>query len=148
MIDLNLKEPRLIYETKYWRVVLSENQDYLGRCVIILKRSCKNLSSLKKEEWKDFIKLVKLLESGLKKAFDATMFNWSCLMNDAYKSKTPNPSVHWHFRPRYNHEVKLANTTFKDPEFAHHYARERSILVSEKIRKIIISKIKDNLEIK
>jgi diadenosine tetraphosphate (Ap4A) HIT family hydrolase len=85
------------------------------------------------------------LESALRKTFDATMFNWTCLMNDAYKEKIPEPHVHWHFRPRYNHKVKVADLTFEDMEFGHHYDKNNEKKISEDIKKIIVSKIKEQL---
>jgi len=132
------------FETKYWRIVLSIDQRYLGRCVVVLKRRCSTLAELKKEEWLDFAELVKRLESTLKRAFGATMFNWTCLMNDAYQKSPPNPQVHWHFRPRYNHKVKFAGLTLEDPEFGHHYGRTRKHEVSDKVRKRIVEKIKES----
>ena len=95
----------IILKTKFWTVDLVDDQAYLGRCHVSLNRDCGTLSDLTNEEWLDFSKVIEELEKGLKKSFDATMFNWACLMNHAYKEKNPNPYVHWHFRPRYNHEV-------------------------------------------
>jgi len=125
----------LIYETDFWKIFLLGDQYYLGRCVIILKRKEGNLSNLTSEEWMDFHKnVVKKLEKALKKAFKATMFNWTCLMNNAYKSKNPKPLVHWHFRPRYNHKVKFGGDTYEDHIFAHHYSRSRkNLLPKEKL---------------
>jgi diadenosine tetraphosphate (Ap4A) HIT family hydrolase len=78
----------IIFETKYWTVKLFPDQAYLGRCVILLNRDCGNLSGLTKEEVLDFHEnIVKKLESTFKKVFDATMFNWTCLMNHAYKKE-------------------------------------------------------------
>ena len=135
-----------VCETKYWEVYLSYNQCYLGRCIIALKRHSENLSDLNKKEWEDFAKLIRRMESALKKAFDATMFNWTCLMNSAYKSKKPNPHVHWYFGPRYNHEVKFAGAIFKDLEFGKHYSIERAQIVKKEVCKKIIQRIKECLE--
>ena len=132
----------MLYETRFWKIILSNEQSYLGRCVILLKRDCKELSKLTSEEWLDFHQnIVKKLESTFKKAFDATMFNWSCLMNDAYQAEDPKPYVHFHFRPRYNHDVKFAGEEFRDPDFAHHYNRERKDFVSNKLRKKIFDEV-------
>src|SRR3990170_4537805 len=92
---------RTITQTKYWKVDINENQEYL--------------------------------ESSFKKTFDARLFNWSCLMNNAFKEKPANPHVHWHLRPRYEKEVKFAGITFIDPEFGHHYTKgsERILILSE-----------------
>lgn len=134
-----------IYETNYFKIFLSIKQDYLGRCVILTKRHRGDLSELNNEEWLDFAKLVKKMECALKKAFDATMYNWTCLMNNAFQKEPPVPHVHWHFKPRYNHKVEFTGETFEDPEFGHHYGRNRKKQVSEEIKKEIIQKIKENL---
>ena len=131
---------RTITQTKYWKVDINDNQEYLGRCYVALKRHCGSLSELNKEEWFNFASLTKKLESCFKKTFDAKLLNWTCLMNNAFKEKPYNPHVHWHVRPRYDKEVKLAGVTFRDPEFGHHYARgadRLQILSDDKLKKII-----------
>src|SRR3989344_6640821 len=115
----------LIFETKFWKIIIAPDQAYIGRCYVTLKRHCGDLAELENSEWSDFIELVKKLESALKKSFDATMFNWTCLMNNAYQHDPPNPHVHWHFRPRYRNIVKFEEDVFEDPEFGHHYNGER-----------------------
>ena len=137
----------IIYQTKYWQVFLAWDQRYIGRCIIALKRHCEDLAELNEEEWNDFAELVKKFESALKKSFNDTMFNWTCLMNDAYKEKVPHPYVHWHVRPRYNHKVKLDNLVFQDSEFGSHYERKPKREVSEEVKKMIIEKIKNNFPI-
>lgn len=139
------KDTDFVYETKYWSVFLAPKQGYLGRCVIVLKRHCGDLAELDDEEWLDFKEVVKRLESALKKSFNATMFNWTCLMNNAYQNNPPNPHVHWHFRPRYNHKVEFEGITFEDPDFRYHYDRTRDQKISDEIKRKIIEKIKENL---
>ena len=134
-----------VYKTKYWEVNLADNQYYLGRSYITLIRKCPALSQLKKQEILDLLEVIKTLESSFKKSFNATMFNWSCLMNDAYKSENPDSQVHFHFRPRYKNIVKFAGLIFKDEDFAHHYNDDRELIVSKDIQKQIIKKIQENL---
>jgi diadenosine tetraphosphate (Ap4A) HIT family hydrolase len=136
---------RVIFETEYWRVKLSDNQYHLGRCVIELKRKCGNLSELNNKEWVDFSELVKRLETAMKKAFNANMFNWTCLMNDAYKQPKLNPQVHWHFRPRYKDKIVIEGITFEDKEFAHHYDNKAKLDVPDNIKENIITRIKKEL---
>ncbi len=133
-----------VLETDYWIVLLASDQAYLGRCYVTLKRHCGDLADLTEEEWGDLYQLISKLESSVEKAFDATLFNWTCLMNMAYQNKPYNPHVHWHFRPRYDHPINFRGLTFDDPEFGHHYAREheRSQEVSDEIQQKIIDKIK------
>lgn len=134
-----------IFENQHWMVFLSEDQYYLGRCIVSLKRHCESLSKLKEDEWIDFLGLVKKFELALKKAFGATLFNWGCLMNNAYKSEKPCPHVHWHVRPRYGKTVKFVGLEFKDREFSHHYARKTGRKISKDIQKKIINKIRESL---
>ncbi len=141
-----MKEEFILYETKFWRVILINEQSYLGRCVILLKRDCEELSKLTSEEWLDFHEnVVKKLESVFKKVFNATMFNWSCLMNNAYQDKNPKPYVHFHFRPRYKDKIEFSGEVFSDPDFAHHYNRERKDFVSEELLRKISDEIKKHL---
>jgi diadenosine tetraphosphate (Ap4A) HIT family hydrolase len=140
-----LNKDELIFETKFWKVVIAPDQAYLGRCYVILKRHCGDLAELENSEWSDFIEIVKKVESALKKSFNATMFNWTCLMNNAYRNDPPNPHVHWHLRPRYNHKVEFAGEVFEDPEFGHHYSRERKQEISDVVKKKIVDRIKENL---
>ncbi len=141
-----MNEKIILFETNFWKVILIDDQAYLGRCCVYFKRDCRKLSDLTHDEWTDFHSNVVIkLENALKKTFKATMFNWTCLMNNAYKDKNPNPQVHWHFRPRYNHKVKFANQEFQDLEFAHHYSRERKFIVSDNVLKKISEKIKNCL---
>lgn len=135
----------IIYETKYWLVHLAPDQTYLGRCYVTLKRHCGDLAELKKEEMLDFLEIVKRLESAMKKAFNAIMFNWTCLMNNAYREKNPNPHVHWHFRPRYNHKIKFAGLEFEDKNFGEHYLSGTNRKISKEVKEKIIKEIKQNL---
>lgn len=139
----NNKKGDVMFETTYWKVILMANQTYLGYCSISLKRrDCGDLADMTKEEVLDFLQLAKNLENALRKAFDATMFNWTCLMNLAYQNNPPTPHMHWHFRPRYNHVVKFAGLEFTDQFFGQHYdwpPTER--ILDDKTRKLIIDEI-------
>jgi diadenosine tetraphosphate (Ap4A) HIT family hydrolase len=134
----------ILLETKFWKVILIENQAYLGRSVIVLKRGAKSMSEITSEEWQEFhTKIVLKLESAFKKAFNATLFNWTCLMNHAYKNNPPTPWVHWHFRPRYGERVDFNGKTFTDLEFSHHYNSDREMIVSKEMLKAIAKKVKE-----
>ena len=139
----------IITETKHWQIKLNPDQAYLGRCVIVAKRQVESLSDLSEDEWKDFSELIKRLESALKRSFGARCFNWTCLMNNAYKSERyennrAKPHVHWHVRPRYAKEIKFEEEKFEDPEFAHHYDNTRHKEISEELLSKISQKIKEN----
>lgn len=134
-----------ILETNYWKVFISPNQTYLGRCFVALKRHCGDLAELEKEEWEEYVGLVKRLEAALRKTFEAIMFNWTCLMNDAYKKADPDPHVHWNFRPRYGQPVEVDGLFFEDQEFGRHYDNLKNKEVNEMVKETIISRIKESL---
>ena len=138
----------LIFETEYWKVILLDNQYDLGRCILDIKRDVGTLRDLTSEEWEDLHRLIKKLENALIKAFGAEMFNWCCLMNNAYKPniKKPHPHVHFHLRGRYRKPVKFAGETFTDEEFGHHYNRNKEKQVSQKVFNKIAEKIKKVLQ--
>ena len=91
----------LLSDTKYWTLYLADEQDYIGRCIIVLKRHCGSLPELKDDEWMELFLLIKKYETCIKTVFHAEHCNWSCLMNSFYKSPEPCPHVHIHVRPRY-----------------------------------------------
>jgi len=132
----------ILFETKFWKIILADDQYCLGRCYIPLKRKCGDLAELKEDEIIDFFSLLKKLENANRKAFGATMFNLTCLMNHAYKEKNPKPQVHWHFRPRYRNKIEFAGEVFEDKEFGHHYARGTDRKLSSEVRDKIIKAIK------
>ncbi|BDZ71344.1 HIT family protein [Methanobacterium petrolearium] len=139
LTDYNFGDP--IIQTHHWIVFLAPNQSNLATCVVALKRDKKTLSGLKNEEWEDFVQLLERMEKSVKIAFDATLFNWGCLMNTFYMEDTLEPHLHWHFIPRYNHPVEFAGHTFEDPHFG--YMRPRPPKeISEDVRNQIADKIR------
>ncbi len=137
----------IIFETNYWVVKLTDNQNTIGRCVIDVKSDCGEMSKLTKEEWEDFRENVVInLENVMKKNFDATMFNWSCLMNNAFKGEGHKPHVHFHFRPRYRNPVNFNKETFPDKDFGAHYDRTDTHEVTDEMFKAILEEIKGSLE--
>ncbi len=132
----------LIFETNHYKVILAEDQMYFGRCVVMLKRPCGTLAEVIEEEMLDLLKLIQRFESVFKKEYDATMFNYTCLMNGAYKNTPPNPQVHWHFRPRYDKAVIFQGVEFADPNFAHHYNREPKRILEANLQQSIVNDLR------
>lgn len=138
-------DPNHLLETTHWNVFLMKDQHYLGRCVIVAKRKVANMTDLLDDEWLDFAKLVKKLEAALKKAFNATLFNWTCLMNNAYQNNPPDPQVHWHFKPRYAKEVIFEGIRWVDEEFGYHYKNGTLREVPEQVFVKIKKQVKKHL---
>ncbi|WP_236951157.1 HIT family protein [Methanobacterium subterraneum] len=82
----------LLAETDHWLIILAPDQRNLGTCVVALKRDETELSGLKDSEWDDLARVVKKLESAIRKAFNPTHFNWGCLMNSSYREDPPCPT--------------------------------------------------------
>jgi diadenosine tetraphosphate (Ap4A) HIT family hydrolase len=116
-----------LLENKSWIATLADEQSYLGRSIVVLKRHAGDLAELTSEEWVDFQDMIMKLELAFRKAFNATMFNWTCLVNNSYREKPYDPHLHWHLRPRYDHEVNFDGITFTDPEFGKHYTLVRRV---------------------
>lgn len=108
-----------LYKGKYWNVIFGKwYQDHPGYCIISSEKE--SLSDLSGEEWEDLGKLEKELERVCKKLFGATMFNFACLMNNAYRDNE-KPNVHYHFVPRYKNELNLFGKKYKDRHFGYNF---------------------------
>lgn len=110
-----------LYQSKYWEVVFVKwTQEFVGDCIISSVPRKESLSDLTDEEWIELGKIEKELERICKKLFNATMFNFACLMNNAYKDNE-KPHVHFHFIPRYKNELKLFDKVYKDRHFGYNF---------------------------
>ncbi|MBQ9229288.1 MAG: HIT family protein [Eubacterium sp.] len=115
------EQRRLLLTQGTWLVFLAERQDYIGHCVLVHREHLDRLSDTTVQDFMDLMMVVRLLEKAAESVFDATNFNWSCLMNDAFKETEFNPHLHLHFRPRYQDAVKVLDNSYVDGEFSHHY---------------------------
>jgi len=103
------------------------------------------LAELTREEWLDYADIVKKLEQAIRLAFGAVVFNWGCLMNNAFQVSPATPHIHWHLRPRYDKTVNFDGLEFIDPLFGYHYDRAQSQKVSDETLNNIQSKIQENI---
>jgi diadenosine tetraphosphate (Ap4A) HIT family hydrolase len=110
-----------LFETTHWKVDLAPNQAYLGRSYVNLRRHAGHLGQLTPPEWAELGRVITRFEEAVTNTFGATCFNWTALMNNAYKSAAPNPHVHLHVWPRYQTAPNVLGKVFEDPNFAHHY---------------------------
>lgn len=106
-----------LYQGKTFEVVFTEwCQEFPGQCIISCNKE--SLSSLTPEDWVELGSIEKELERVCKKLFSATMFNFACLMNNAYRDNE-TPHVHFHFIPRYQGKVSLLGHTYIDKHFGY-----------------------------
>ncbi|MCX6728063.1 MAG: HIT family protein [Candidatus Saccharibacteria bacterium] len=143
---LPINPDSVIYETDQWRVLLANDQGYLGRCYVTAKNHTGSLGELSDQQWKEYARIVTLLETACKKALGAEMFNWTCLMNNAFRKQPSKPHVHWHFRPRYRKDVSFGDLTFEDPQFGYHYDRDQQRNIDVKVYMGIRDSIKKSMD--
>lgn len=131
-----------LYKSNNWEVVFgSWCQEFVGYCIISSNKE--SLSDITEEEWKELGVLEKELERVNKKLFNATMFNFACLMNNAYRDNE-KPHVHFHFVPRYKNELKIFNKKYIDKHFGYNFwkwsnskfKRQKDIFTKEERLKI------------
>ena len=139
-------EKWLFYTSDFWEIYLSNKQDYIGRCIVVSKRHCESLSSLSIQEWDDLKYIVNSLEKMFSETLNATMFNWSCLMNNAYKKDDSQPHVHFHFRPRFKQPVEINHKEYYDEEFAHHYKNDKETKLDNRSKEALFKMLKLNVE--
>ena len=135
----------LLYEDQYWSVYLADEQDYVGRCIVVARRHCASLAELNDTEWDDLRKVIRIVEDCLKSALGADLCNWSCLMNDCFKEQEPNPHVHLHCRPRYKNPLTINGNVYADEEFGHHYMPHKQSQLSDADRESLFNKMKDDM---
>ena len=142
-----------LYKGKYWDVIFGDwCQEFPGYCIIGNEKE--SLSELTPEAWEELGKLEKELERVCTKLFDATMFNFCCLMNNAYRDNE-KPHVHYHFVPRYKNELKIFDKIYKDKYFGYNLwkrslsrlKKHKDIFSSEE-RKQIFEMIRKEFNIK
>ncbi len=106
-----------LYKGKYWEVIFVDwCQEFVGDCIISSNKE--SLSDLTNEEWEELGKIEKELERVCKKLFNATMFNFACLLNNAYRDNE-KPHVHFHFIPRYKETLNIFNKKYVDKHFGY-----------------------------
>lgn len=135
-----------ILDTQHWRVVVGDNQAYLGRAYVTLKEHKGSLGSLSQEEWSDFIELVAKLETAYKDALGAEPLNWGCFMNHAFREEPFNPHVHWHIYPRYKKAPVINGVTYDDKLFGNFYDDKAERIVSADIVEQIATILKQHLK--
>ena len=132
-----------VYESKSWSVFLSDEQDYIGRCILVLKRHCSSMSDLTGDEWEELRNLVCKVEECLKTVLGAALCNWRCLMNHFYKEAVPDPHLHIHVRPRHDKPVVINGRAYTDSEFGHHYALKKSGEIPDQDKEEVFVRLKE-----
>jgi diadenosine tetraphosphate (Ap4A) HIT family hydrolase len=137
-----LEKEWLLLETSKWEVHLADEQDYVGRCIFVLKRHCGSLVELTNPEWIELKNIIDRVEFIYKDVLGAKLCNWSCLMNNFYKETNPNPHLHIHMRPRFENGFVINNHIYTDGEFSRHYALKKESEISVEDKKTLYGILK------
>ena len=106
-----------LYKGKCFEIVfLDWCQEFPGQCIVSCEK--KSLSDLTSDDWIELGKMEKELERVTKKLFDATMYNFACLMNNAYRDGE-TPHVHFQFIPRYEGKREILGKVYRDRHFGY-----------------------------
>ena len=132
----------LLYENQSWSVYLADEQDYIGRCIVVSRRHCVSLEELDEAEWNNLREVIQMVEGCLKEVIGADVCNWSCLMNDFYKASEPDPHLHMHCRPRFRKPVPINGNEYTDEEFGHHYATHKKTQLQDADRESLFMTLK------
>jgi diadenosine tetraphosphate (Ap4A) HIT family hydrolase len=119
-------DPSTFAVSQHWKIVLHPDQTVPGAVLVVSLRHAPKLSDLTEAEAADFFRVAAALERSMESALTATMVNFSCLRNWSYRphdptppwrNGAPNPHVHWHVAPRYDHSLTVLEQQFTDPDF-------------------------------
>lgn len=125
----------LIKKFDYWRVELHENQCYLGRTIIILKRHAEDLSEINSKEKDELFSIIKSLKKILQNVFNPDVINYASLGN-----KTRH--LHLHIIPRYQRQIEFAGTLFMDKRWGNNpFPYEKDFNITDNVYSQIINVI-------
>lgn len=133
----------VLFQTDHWNVCLAWKQNYLGRCIVILREHVPSLSELSAEQWADLNVVIQRTEAMIKAVLHPDPINWSCLMNHAYQTKPHTPHVHWHVLPRYEKPVTFGGYTFTDAKFGYMYESKEEVTLPADLQKKLGDALRD-----
>lgn len=106
-----------IKDYNYWGVTLFENQYYLGRSIIFLKRHAGDAfidtSIDEKNELENIV--IPKLTNAISNLYKPDRFNYAALGNEV-------EHAHWHIIPRYGKPVEFCGMVFEDKNYGKNYA--------------------------
>lgn len=97
----------LLFENKFWALMLRPDQITLGSTVIVSKGEATAIGDITSEAFAEFPLMCAQLEDNVRSAFGAQKFNYLALM-------MVDPHVHFHCIPRYEAAPSFAGQTYAD----------------------------------
>jgi diadenosine tetraphosphate (Ap4A) HIT family hydrolase len=127
-------QPFTILTGMHWKIVLNDDQRYLGRCYFALLRHETDITALTDSEVLELWKLQKAVKSSLDKLFAPDHYNFVFLMN-------MTAHVHAHVIPRYATEREFGGYVFSDGRLGEHYDYLSVVIPPEHLRGVIAETI-------
>jgi diadenosine tetraphosphate (Ap4A) HIT family hydrolase len=91
----------------YWSVSVATEQNYLGKCIIALRRHDEDFLSLTAGEREEIWEAAQAVRDALARCFAPDHFNYQVLGNSVRH-------IHMHLMPRYTAPREFAGMTFTD----------------------------------
>lgn len=91
----------------HWRVFAAPEQNYLGKCIVALRRHEEDFLALTEDEREDMWKAAHGVRDALSRLFAPDHFNYQVLGNSVRH-------VHMHLTPRYTSPREFGGVTFTD----------------------------------
>jgi diadenosine tetraphosphate (Ap4A) HIT family hydrolase len=104
----------VLAESQHWRLTLNRNQNFLGKCMLVLRRHMEPVPELTLDEWTDLHAELGRTYSALVAAFQPDHFNYDFMQNQ-------DRHVHFHVVTRYASPRRFAGIEFGDPDYPGHY---------------------------
>jgi diadenosine tetraphosphate (Ap4A) HIT family hydrolase len=126
---------------KYWDVYLHENQCYIGRVFVLLKKDegVEDFLAIEGEIRDEFFFIGNEIKKALKTLFQPDKMNYAALSNTSEK-------IHVHLIPRYKEAREFGGMVFKDDRWGKNYAPyDRSFSVNQSILFAIRDALKQQL---
>ena len=92
---------------RHWSVSVAHDQNYLGKCVVALRRHEEDFLALTKDEREEMWEATGVVREALARCFAPDHFNYQVLGNSVRH-------VHMHLTPRYTSAREFAGMTFTD----------------------------------
>ena len=108
------KAEEVVHEGHYWRIIVNQDQNLLGKCFIALIRHAEDLFHLRQSELDELWGLAAKVRGALRELFQVDHFNFGFLGNN-------DRHLHMHVVPRYRGTRFFAGLVFDDKAWGHHY---------------------------
>jgi diadenosine tetraphosphate (Ap4A) HIT family hydrolase len=100
----------IVRESSFWRTALNQNQNLLGKLIIVLRRHEEDVTRIAPEEWTELLDELGWAVARLRDAFAPDHFNYAFLQNQ-------DRHAHLHVIPRYANHRAFAGVDFADPDY-------------------------------